>query len=190
VLTQGDASFETIKAEPELIQLELRSSGSLFIFSLVDRSIDLHRLVVNLNAMLETGQVPVLKPNVATAPSKIGEFAKQLASIFEAATTTKVQPRAVLTVDNIMDSVGGDDLAVLQQHFPEGYAATKQDLRAIVASPYFRQATAILESIMDAESAAPAFLAQFGLLEHAGDYPVGFAALLRALQAKIKSETN
>lgn len=171
-----------------MIQLELRSSGSQFLFSLVDRSIDLHRLVINLNAMLETGQVPALKPSVATATSKIGEFAKQLAGIFEAATTTAtMHPRTVLTVDNIMDSVDTEDLAVLQQYFPEGYSATKQDLRTIVASPYFRQAAAILEGIMDSESAAPSFLAQFGLLEHAGDHPVGFAALLRALQTKHAS---
>jgi len=205
VLTQGDASFEVIKADTdvvaELIQLELTSSGSQYLFSLVDRSIDVHRLVISMNSMLETGQVPTLKPAMATSAatsvpaattstSKIGEFAKQLAGMFEIA-TTKVNPKTILTVDNIMDSVEMEDLATLQQYFPEGYNASKQDLRTIVASSYFKQAVGILGTIMESES-APSFLAQFGLLQHAGDHPVGFAALLRALQFKQqeKQETK
>lgn len=190
MLTQGDASFEVITAETDLIQLELASSGSSFLFSLVDRSIDLHRLVINMNSMLETGKIPIIGPTKTESATKTelaasaSKFAKQLAGMF---TTKKVSPTALLTVDSILDSVEPEDLAVLKQYFPEGYTGTKQDLRTIVASPYFKQAVSILETIMDSES-APSFLAQFGLLEDAGQHPLGFAALLRALQARQESK--
>lgn len=190
MLTQGDASFEVITAETDLIQLELASSGSSFLFSLVDRSIDLHRLVINLNSMLETGQIPVIGPTKTESTTKTdfaasaSEFAKQLAGMF---TTKKVNPKTLLSVDNILDSVEPEDLLALSQYFPDGYTGTKQDLRTIVASPYFKQAVSILGTIMDSES-APSFLAQFGLLEDAGDHPVGFAALLRAIQAKQQAK--
>lgn len=190
-MTQGDASFHHIKQQGNVIGLKLASSGEKFFFWLQDPADDATSIVSSLNGLLETGLWPKrsrsgddgqgrAQPVAAPKQGMISDFARSLASIFG---SKKVAPSSVLTVDNIMDACTEEDLKELQTLFPEGYGATKSDLRRLVSSPYFHQSLSTLQTIMSSE-AAPGFLAQFGLLEEAGEGVVGFAALLQALLKK------
>lgn len=178
-----------------MIALKLASCGSKYFFWLQDPSNDAAAIVNTLNDLLETGSWPKrLKSDghddddelksVGGKAGMIDEFVRSLTGMFSG--SKKISPSSVLTVDNIMDVCTEEDLKELRELFPEGYNATKTDLRRLVTSPYFQQSLTVLQRIMASETAGSAFIAQFGLLEHADDGALGIAGLLKALLKKHK----
>lgn len=188
-LACGDASFHPVPQSPsgQVIGIKLASSGSKFFFWLQDAHADAASLTAELTALLQDGPPPSPEPPAAKpAASRLAglHLPESLARAFQARPAPSVTPEQVLGVDRVMDAIGPEDLKALAAFFPPGYPASKTSLRTLVASPYFAQASQVLQHIMASES-APTFLAQFGLLEHAaGDAPAGFPALIRALQRK------
>lgn len=187
VLSLGDATFHHIpKEDSQVVGLKLASSGSKYFFWLQDPRDRAAHLVPRLNAIIqgsESAESTAAEPTVPSAPpaDRISAFAKSLAGIFGA---KRVDPGSLLTTDNILSCCEDkEDFEALSSLLPEGYGANKQDLRNLASSPYFQQAVRTINGLMTSES-APTFMAQFGLLELAGDYPLGFSALLKALLKK------
>lgn len=164
-----------------MIGLKLQSSGDKYFFWLQDPKIQAADLVSQLNALLS-------EETFETRSPKIPKFDGNLISNLFKSKPTPFRASQVLTTDAIMDSCDADFINYhLSQFFPEGYQATKADLRSLVTSPYFSQAVDALDQIMASED-APTFLAQFGLLEHYDGTELGFSALIKALRKKKSKE--
>lgn len=185
-MTAGDASFHIIPSQQgQVIGLKLASSGSKYLFWIQDTTINAANLFSDLNSMINdqvaVEPIPKQSKSEKNDTSKIGLLAKGLASVF-GHKKPEISFAKILSTDAIMDACETEDIqSALLPHFPPGYEPTKQSLRNLVSTPYFQQAASMLDQIMASES-APAFLAQFGLLD--SDNQIGTAALIRALLKK------